>query len=146
MLRGRVWGEEGQGEWIPLFFGSFFFFNLIHSRGLGEGFHYSSSFSWDWREVFFLGQCAKEGFPKHEKPHTISFLFPSLFFFFFFSRRRKGWVATCGISHPLKSIYLFYEARQTHKFWVVGQQCVFPYPRYFFFFFFFKADIFFFLV
>lgn len=33
-------------------------------------------------KFFFLGQCAKEGFPKREKPHTISFLFPSLFFQF----------------------------------------------------------------
>lgn len=154
MLRGRVWGEERQGEWIPLVLAAFFFFflwlvslfYLIHSRGFGgKGFTTSSSFSWDWREVFFFSFGAmREGRIPKTREASHDFILISISFFSI-SRRRIGWVATCGISHPLKSIYLFYEARQTHKFWVVGQQCVFSLPaikkKIFS-----KADIFFFFV
>lgn len=124
-------------RWVdPACFGSFFFFflwlvflfYLIHSRGFGgKGFTTSSSFSWDWREVFFFFGAMREGRIPKTREASHDFILISISFFSI-SRRRIGWVATCGISHPLKSIYLFYEARQTHKFWVVGQQCVFSLP------------------
>lgn len=105
-----------------------FLFYLIHSRGFGgKGFTTSSSFSWDWREVFFFFGAMREGRIPKTREASHDFILISISFFSI-SRRRIGWVATCGISHPLKSIYLFYEARQTHKFWVVGQQCVFSLP------------------
>lgn len=126
--KDKVSGSRLFWQLFFLFLWLVFLFYLIHSRGFGgKGFTTSSSFSWDWREVFFFFGAMREGrIPKtREASHDFILISISLFSI---SRRRIGWVATCGISHPLKSIYLFYEARQTHKFWVVGQQCVFSLP------------------
>lgn len=86
-------GKKDKVSGSRLFWQLFFFSSLARLPFLshplegvwGEGFHYLKFFFLGLEGsffFFFLGQCAKEGFPKHEKPHTISFLFPSLFFQF----------------------------------------------------------------
>lgn len=146
-------GKKDKVSGSRLFWQLFFFFSLARLPFLshplegvwGEGFHYLKFlFLGLERSFFFFFGAMREGRIPKTREASHDFILISISFFSI-SRRRIGWVATCGISHPLKSIYLFYEARQTHKFWVVGQQCVFSLPaikkKIFS-----KADIFFFFV
>lgn len=82
-----------------------FLFYLIHSRGFGgKGFTTSSSFSWDWREVFFFWGNARRKDSQNARSLTRYHSYFHLSFFNFKAKNRLG----CDLWHiPSSQVYLF---------------------------------------